>query len=69
MFEKYKLPCTVISDSFCSSLYIHEDTIDYKSVQRTNSIFGKSVLGPDYMSRAGLVSRADVSLPGPRYVC
>ena len=27
------------------------------------------VLGPDYMSRAGQVSRAGVSLPGSRHVC
>ena len=26
-------------------------------------------LGPDYMSRAGPVSRAGVSLPGSRHVC
>ena len=28
-----------------------------------------SLLGPDYMSRAGLVSRAGLSLPGSRHVC
>ena len=26
-------------------------------------------LGPDYMSRAGPVSRAGLSLPGSRHVC
>ena len=26
-------------------------------------------LGPDYMNRAGPVSRAGVSLPGSRHVC
>ena len=26
-------------------------------------------IGPDYMSRAGPVSRAGVSLPGSRHVC
>ena len=28
-----------------------------------------SMLGPDYMRRAGPVSRAGVSLPGSRHVC
>ena len=27
------------------------------------------LLGPDYMSRAGPVSRVGVSLPGSRHVC
>ena len=30
---------------------------------------GFSELGPDYMNRAGPVSRAGVSLPGSRHVC
>ena len=33
------------------------------------SAFYISVLGPDYMSQAGLVSQAGVSLTGSRHVC
>ena len=29
----------------------------------------EGVLGPDYMSRAGPVSRVGVSLPGSRHIC
>ena len=38
-------------------------------VSNLGLLFMSTRLGPNYMSRAGPVSRAGVSLPGSRHVC
>ena len=44
--------------------HLHQPIAEHK-----NSATGRNLLGPDYMSRAGPVSRTGVSLPESWHVC